>query len=79
MIESDQKTLKVGIHSFPALRLAIKRANMKIGRQVRLLCSSARHLTGLPLSPSGSTGSSGSLTRRPKRSFRCLLVEDFDK
>jgi len=29
---------------------------MKIGRQVRLLCPWARHLTGLPLPSSGQTG-----------------------
>jgi len=42
--ESDQKTLKVGIHSFPAWHSAFKRIRVD-------------------------------LTRRPKRSLRCLLVE----
>jgi len=36
---------------------------VEIGRQVRLLCTWARYLTG------------DSLTRRPKRSHRCLLVD----
>jgi len=35
---SDQKTLKVGMHSFPALRSAFKRVSVKVGPQVRLLC-----------------------------------------
>jgi len=54
-IESDQMTLKVGIHSFPAWRSAFKRVSVKIGRQARLLCPWARHLTGLPLPVSGWT------------------------
>jgi len=51
--ESNQKSLKVGIHSFPAWRSALKRASVKIGRQVRLFCPWARYLTGLPLRFSG--------------------------
>jgi len=35
--ESDQKFLKVGIHSFPARRSAFKRVSVEIGRQVRSL------------------------------------------
>jgi len=50
---SDQKTLKVGTHSFPAWRSAVKRDSMKIGRQVRLLWYRARHFTGLPLPLNG--------------------------
>jgi len=53
MAESDQKTLKLGIHSFPAWRSALKRVSVKIGRQVHLLCPWIRHLTGLPLPLSG--------------------------
>jgi len=51
--ESDQKTLKLGIHSFPAGRSALKRVSVEIGQQVRLLCPWARHLTELPLPLSG--------------------------
>jgi len=40
LADADQKTLKVGIHSFPAWRSALERDSMKIGRQVRLLCVS---------------------------------------
>jgi len=36
--ESHQTTLKVGIHSFPARRSALKRDSVEIGQQVRLLC-----------------------------------------
>jgi len=47
------------------------------GRQVRLLCPWAKHLTRLSLYLwmviLVVTG--GSLSRRPKRSLRCLLVE----
>jgi len=49
MAESDRKTLKVGIYSFPARCSAFKRVSVKISRQVRLLCPWARHVTGLPL------------------------------
>jgi len=47
-----------------------------IGRQVRLLCPWARHLTGLLL-PWVVTlvVTGGSLNRRPKRFLRCILVE----
>jgi len=45
--------IKVGIHSFSAWRSAFKRDSVKIGRQVRLLCPWARHLTELPLPLSG--------------------------
>jgi len=48
---------------------------VEIGRQARFLCPWARHLTGLSLPLTVRlvvTGSS--LTRRPKRSLRCLLV-----
>jgi len=49
---------------------------MEIGRQVRFLCPWARHLTGLPLPLSGGlVVTVVSLTRRPKRSLRCVLVE----
>jgi len=54
---SDQKTLKVGIHSFPARRSAFKREGVEIGPQARLLCPWGRHLTKLPLPLSGWTGS----------------------
>jgi len=48
---------------------------MEIGQEVRLLCPWARHLTGLPLPLSSRlVVTSGSLTRRPKRSLRCILV-----
>jgi len=40
LAKSDQKTLKVGIHSFSAWRLAIKTNNVKLGRQVRLIVES---------------------------------------
>jgi len=45
---SQIKRLKVGIYSFPVWRSALKRDSVKLGRQVRLLCTWARHLTGLP-------------------------------
>jgi len=57
LANSDQKTLKVGIHNFSAWRAAFKRVSVEIGRQVRLLCPWARHLTGLSLPLSGYTGS----------------------
>jgi len=44
-----------------------KKNSVKLGRQVRLLCYWARHLTGLPLPLSGKTDTilkGGSLTRR---------------
>jgi len=44
---SDQKTLKVGIHSFSAWRLAFKRVSVKISRQVRLLCPWVKALNGI--------------------------------
>jgi len=34
---SDQNTLQLGIHSFPAWLLAFRRVSVEIGRQVRLL------------------------------------------
>jgi len=58
MAGSDQKTLKVSIHSFPAWRSTFKRVSVEMGQQVRLLCPSARHLTRLPLSLSGVAGTS---------------------
>jgi len=48
----DQKTLKVGIHSFPAWSSAFKRVSVKIGWQV-CLCPWARHLMELSLPLSG--------------------------
>jgi len=53
LAESDQKTLKVGIHSFPARRSAYKRISVEIGWQVRLLCPWARQLKGLSLPLNG--------------------------
>jgi len=57
LAESDKKTLNVGIHRFPAWRSALKTHSAMIGRQVRLLCPWATHLTGLPLPLNGYTGS----------------------
>jgi len=49
---------------------------MEIGRQVRLSCPWARHKTGLLyLWVVRLVVTGGSLTRRPKRSHRCLLVK----
>jgi len=48
LAESNQKTLKVGIYSFPGWFSAWERDSVKIGRQVRLLGLWARHVTGLP-------------------------------
>ena len=45
LVESYQKTLKNGIHSFPVWRSAF---SVACGEQVRLLCPWARHLTGRP-------------------------------
>ena len=46
--ESGQTNdLKIGIHSFPAWRLALK-GQCGASRQVRLLCRWERHLTGFP-------------------------------
>jgi len=74
---SDQKALKVSIHSFPAWRSAFKRLSVEIDRQVRLLCPWARYLTGLPLYlwMIRLVVTGGNLTRRPKSSLCCLLVE----
>ena len=47
-VESYQKTLKNGIHSFPAWRSAFRGRLWRTSRQVRLLCPWARHLTGRP-------------------------------
>jgi len=49
LYESEQKTLKVGIHSLSACRSSFNRVSVEIGRQVRLSCPWARHLTELPL------------------------------
>jgi len=49
---------------------------VEIGRQVRLLCPWARHLTDyLYLWMVRLVVTGGGVTRRPKRSLRCLLVE----
>jgi len=53
MTESDKKTSKVGIHSFPASRSIFKRVSVEIGRQVHLLCPWAKNLKGLSLPLSG--------------------------
>ena len=45
LVESYQKTLKNGIHSFPAWRSAHKGV-WRTSRQACLLCPWARHLTG---------------------------------
>jgi len=75
LAESYQRTLKVGIHSFPAWRSAFKKVSVEIGRQVRLLCPWARHLTDcLYLWVIKPVVTGGSFTRRPQRSLRCLLV-----
>jgi len=52
-VSSDQKTFKIGIHSFSARRSVLKRIRVKIGRQVRLLCPLGKAFNGLPLSLSG--------------------------
>jgi len=57
------------IHSFPAWRSAFKRDNVEIGRQVCLL-RDCLYIWVVRLVATG-----GGLTRRPKRSFRCLLVK----
>jgi len=44
LAELDQKILKVGIHSFPAWRSALKRISTERGRQVRLWCPWATHI-----------------------------------
>jgi len=49
LAELDQKTLKVGIYSFPAWGSAFKKVSVEIGQQVRLLYPWVRHLTGLLL------------------------------
>jgi len=50
--------------------------NVKISRLVYLLCPWGRYLTGLSLSLSGRLVVTGeNLTRKSKRSLRCLLVE----
>jgi len=70
LAESYQKTSKVGIHSFPAWCLALKRVSVKICWQV-CLCPWTRHLTRYCLYywvfRLVVTGSS--LTRRPQRSL----------
>ena len=45
-VESYQKTLKNGIHSFPAWRSAKIGIAWRTSRQAYLLCPWARHLTG---------------------------------
>jgi len=49
LAELDQKTLKVGIHSFPAWHSAFKMVSVEIDWQVHLLCPWASHLMELPL------------------------------
>jgi len=68
MAESDQNTLKVGIHSFPAWRSALKRVSVEIGQQVRLLCPWARQLNKVTsLSPG-----QGTLTYHHPRINKCF-------
>jgi len=69
LAESDQKTLKVDIHSFPACRSAFKGycEDRLLGPWVKVLNGIASILEWL------LTG--GSLTRRPQRSLRCLLAD----
>jgi len=77
LTKSNQKTLKVDIHSFPAWHSAFTRFSVKIGWQVRLLCLWARHLMELPsyLWEVRLVVTGGSLNQKPKTSHCCLLVK----
>jgi len=74
---SQTKRLKSWYSQISCLTLsALKKDSVEIGRQVRLLCPWARHLTvWLYLWVVRLEVTGGSLTRRPKRSLRCLLAD----
>jgi len=76
LVKSDQKTLKVGIHSFIALRSALKSLCedksvsslvVFLGKALNEIASTFREVRLVVIC--------GSFTRRPKRSLRCVLVE----
>jgi len=68
LAESDQKDFKSWYSQLPYMTCIKVGYNVKIARQVRLLCLWARHLTGLPLPMSGHGRGAGG---RPPWIFIC--------